>query len=241
MGDIFFKNNREIQKEVESLMEVEADTELVCLGDMNGRLKRLEPKIKSDENGKMIESWIINKDLNLLNETEECRGVYTFTSPIDHILTNDTMAKKYLGMFIDEQRSLLNISDHNLVRAWFKLNPGNKKPKWNKTTTKTITWISRDQNRLIKCTESFKKKIGKKISFKKCMSKMKSSINETLKRRKKVKVAGKNQVRMISAPWVDQELIDSIKLRSYLNKEWKLARARKEPSEVLEEYKNRYL
>ena len=72
--DIFFRKNREIQKEVESLMDVEADTELVCLGDMNGRLKRLEPKIKSDENGKMIESWIINKDLNLLNETEECRG-----------------------------------------------------------------------------------------------------------------------------------------------------------------------
>merc|ERR1711874_594848 len=128
-----------------------------------------------------------------------------------------------------------------LVRAWFKLNPGNKKPKWNKTTTKTITWISRDQNRLIKCTESFKKKIGKKISFDGCMGKLKSSINETLKRMKKVKVAGKNQTRMISAPWVDQELIDSIKLRSYLNKEWKLARARKEPSEVLEDYKNRYL
>merc|ERR1711874_140924 len=111
--DTFYRKNRVIQKEVESLMEVEADTELVCLGDMNGRLKRLEPKIKSDENGKMIESWITNKDLNLLNETEECRGVYTFTSANDHILTNDTMAKKYLGMFIDEQRSLLNISDHN--------------------------------------------------------------------------------------------------------------------------------
>merc|ERR1711874_878430 len=244
--DRFYTKNRTIQKEVEDLMEVDADTELVCLGDMNGRLSRLEPDIKSDVNGKMVENWVRSKDMNLLNETEECEGVYTFTSPngqsaIDHILTNDTMTRKYLGMFIDEQRSLLNISDHNLVRAWFKLNPGNKKPKWNRTTTKTITWISRDQNRLVNCTESFKKKIGKKISFDKCMSKLKSTINEALKRRKKIKIAGKNQTRMISAPWVDQELIDSIKLRSYLNKEWKMARARKEPSEVLEEYKNRYL
>merc|ERR1711874_530906 len=112
--------------------------------------------------------------------------------------TNDTMAKKYLGMFIDEQKSLLNISDHNLVRAWFKLNPGNKKPKWNKTTTKTITCISRDQDRLIKCTESFKKKIWKKISFNKCMSKLKSTIDETLKKRKKIKIAGRDQERMSS-------------------------------------------
>merc|ERR1711874_87687 len=220
--DVFYKKNRKIQEEVERLMEVEADTELVCLGDMNGRLRRLEPNIKNDENGKMIESWMTNKDMHLLNDTEECTGVYTFESLI--------------GMFIDEQKSLLNISDHNLVRAWFKLNPGHKKPKWNKTTTKTITWISRDQDRLIKCTESFKKKIGKKISFGKCMRKLKSTIDETLKRRKRIKLAGKDQVRMISAPWVDEELIDNIRLRSYLNKEWKMARARGEPTEILEEY-----
>merc|ERR1711895_372350 len=203
--DVFYRKNRKIQEEVEKLMEVEDDTELVCLGDMNGRLRRLEPNIKNDENGKMIESWMTNKDMHLLNDTEECTGVYTFESlnghsAIDHILTNDTMAEKYLGMFIDEQKSLLNISDHNLVRAWFKLNPGHKKPKWNKTTTKTITWISRDQDRLVKCTESFKKKIGKKISFGKCMRKLKSSIDETLRRRKRIKLAGKDQVRMISAP-----------------------------------------
>merc|ERR1711874_108517 len=63
----------------------------------------------------------------------------------------------------------------------------------------------------------------------------------TLKRRKKIKLAGRNQVRMISAPWVDEELIDNIKLRSYLNKEWKMARARGEPTEILEEYKDRYM
>merc|ERR1711874_564161 len=56
--DSFYKKNRVIQKEVEKLMEVDADTELVCLGDMNGRLKRLEPSIKSDENGKMVEGWV---------------------------------------------------------------------------------------------------------------------------------------------------------------------------------------
>merc|ERR1711874_652712 len=62
--DRFYTKNRTIQKEVEDLMEVDADTELVCLGDMNGRLSRLEPDIKSDENGKMVENWVRNKDMN---------------------------------------------------------------------------------------------------------------------------------------------------------------------------------
>merc|ERR1711874_232808 len=212
----------------------------------NGRLRRLEPNIKNGENGKMIENWMTNKDMHLLNDTEECTGVYTFESlnghsAIDHILTNDTMAEKYLGMFIDEESSLLNISHHNLVRAWFKINPGHKKAKWNKTTRKCITWISRDQDRLVKCAESFKRKIGKKISFKKCMSKLKSSIDENLRRRKKVKLAGKDQVRMISAPWVDEELIENIRIRTFLNKEWRMARARGEPKEILDTYKERYM
>merc|ERR1711874_563107 len=92
------------------------------------------------------------------------------------------------------------------------------KPKWKKTTKKCISWISRDGDRLIKCAETFKKKIGKKHSFKKFMNKLKSSIDENLRRRKVIKLAGKGQVKLISAPWVDTELIDNIKLRTCLNK-----------------------
>ena len=66
-SDEYFKNNRTMQKEVENLMEVEQDTELICLGDMNGRLTKLEPDIKTDANGKMVESWMVQKDMHLLN------------------------------------------------------------------------------------------------------------------------------------------------------------------------------
>merc|ERR1711895_184 len=68
-----------------------------------------------------------------------------------------------------------------------------------------------------------------------------ASIDESLRRRKMVKLAGKNQVKMISAPWVDSELIENIKLRTFLNKEWRNARARGEPDEILEIYKERYM
>merc|ERR1711874_269169 len=96
-------------------------------------------------------------------------------------------------------------------------------------------------DRLELCASSFKKKIGKKHSFKKCMSKLKTSIDETMKRRKIVKLGGKGKLKLISAPWVDKELINNIKLRSKLNKEWRMARKRKEPDEVLKKYERRYL
>ena len=94
LTDEGFKRNRVIQNKVENLMEVEPGTALVSLGDMNGRLTRLEPTIKTDVNGKMVEEWTTRLDMHHLNLTEQCTGTYTFISmngrsAIDHILVND--------------------------------------------------------------------------------------------------------------------------------------------------------
>ena len=51
-----YERNRNIQKKVENLMGVDPNTALLVLGDMNGRLVELEPTIRSDANGKMINS-----------------------------------------------------------------------------------------------------------------------------------------------------------------------------------------
>ena len=106
---------------------------------------------------------------------------------------------------------------------------------------KEVIWISREQDRLDLCAESFKAKIGKKISFKKCMEKIKISTNSTMKRRKKIRPGGKKELRLRAAEWVDEELIENIKLRSKFNKEWRYARKRNEPEEVIQKYKQRYL
>ena len=80
---------------------------LVCLGDFNGRLKALESKIENDHNGKMIEKWINIQGLHHLNQSEKCKGTYTYGRPgkpksaIDHILVNDNMEGKFRGMEID--------------------------------------------------------------------------------------------------------------------------------------------
>merc|ERR1711874_514824 len=115
---------------------------------------KLEPNIITDVNGKMLEEWTSNFSLHHLNLTEKCIGTYTFNrnkgkSAIDHILVNNKMFAHYKGMQIDEEKIILNISDHYLVRAWFKLGT-NKKVEWKKAKTKEIQWIKKDE-------ESFKK------------------------------------------------------------------------------------
>ena len=75
-----FRRNRKIQNIIEKLMEVEPGMALMCLGDMNGRLTKLEPNITTDFNGKMLEEWTTNFNLHHLNLTENCIGTYTFNS-----------------------------------------------------------------------------------------------------------------------------------------------------------------
>ena len=240
-----FKRNREIQKQVEKLMEVDPSTALMVLGDFNGRLSKLEPSIRSDANGKMIEAWVDKLDLFHLNTMDTCVGRYTFDSlngrsAIDHILTNGLLYQKHIGMWVDEEKTMLNISDHNLVRAWFQIGSEHL-PKLKKKPVKEITWISREPERIELCVKNFKTKIGKKHSFKKCMNKIKSSIECTMRRKLKKRPGGKKQVTIKAAPWVDTELIENIKLRSQFSREWRYARKRKEPEEVINRYKQKYI
>ena len=97
-----------------------------------GRLTSLEPNIVTDVNGRMLEDWVNKLDMHHLNLTEQCTGTYTFRSKndksaIDHILVNEQLFEKYLGMHIDEDKMQLDISDHSVVRAWFKLKPRGEK------------------------------------------------------------------------------------------------------------------
>ena len=62
-----YEANRDIQRKIEKFMEVDPEVSLICLGDMNGRLKSLEPHIDTDSNGKMVEEWTEQFSLHHLN------------------------------------------------------------------------------------------------------------------------------------------------------------------------------
>ena len=116
-----------------------------------------------------------------------------------------------------------------------------KKTNWKNKKSKIITWITREEDRLKVFESVFLPKIGKKISFRKCMDKLKSTLNSTMRRRKKIKLGNRNNVKLLAAEWVDDELIGNIKLRSQYSREWRYARKNKSPPNIIEQCKNRYL
>ena len=87
-------------------------------------------------------------------------------------------------MHINEDRTLLNISDHCLVRAWFKIGP-NSKTNWKKPKVKTITWVRKDEESYEIFRETFRKHIGRNTSFNNFMKKMKMTLDIVLKKVKK--------------------------------------------------------
>jgi len=209
-------------------------------------LEKIEPNIPTDANGQMVENWSIDLDLNHLNIHEKCVGKYTFSSlngksAIDHVLINNNLMKDFIGMYIDEDRILLDISDHNLVRVWFTLKNKNK-AIWKKNNPKkTIEWVGKDEKSLKKFEEAFEKQIGKKTSFKKCINKMKYTVNQTMRKKKIIRTSKTKNKMILAAVWMDEELRNNIKLRSHYSKYWNTAKKNKDPPERIDEYKKKYL
>merc|ERR1711874_790253 len=132
-------------------------------------------------------------------------------SAIDHVLINNTLLENYLSMHVDEDRTMLSISDHSLVRVWFRLGASSDKPDWKSKKSKIITWISRKEDRMEIFESIFLTKIGKKISFRKCMDKMKTTLNSTMRRSKRIKLRNNKNMKLLAAERVDDELIAQYK------------------------------
>ena len=78
----------------------------------------------------MIEEWIQELGLYHLNQSDRCTKICTYGRPngprsaVDHILVNSLMEEGFRGMSIDEKAEEINISDHNMVRSWFRIGRG---------------------------------------------------------------------------------------------------------------------
>ena len=67
----------------------------------------------------------------------------------------------FKGMQIDENKELLNISDHCLVRAWFNVGEEERIDR-KKTKYEQIEWIKKDPDSLKAMEEDLLPKIGKR-------------------------------------------------------------------------------
>merc|ERR1712030_45028 len=121
-------------------------------------------------NGQMLEDWVNDLEMVHLIKSELCDGVYTYGRPgkpksaIDHVLVNTKMSECFRGMRMDKNAKELNISDHNLIRSWFKIGR-ERGTRWRKTKLEERTWYSIDVESLNKMEKDLKKRIRGPTSF----------------------------------------------------------------------------
>ena len=73
------------------------------------------------------------------------------------------------------------------------------------------------------------------------MNKIKTTLNSTMRKKKRVKVGRKGKKTILAAEWVDSELRSNISLRSKYSRQWRLARKNEESEEVIEKCRKRYV
>ena len=121
----------------------------------------------------MLEEWVNNQGLFHLNKSDLCEGVYTYGRPgkpksaIDHVMVNTKMSECFRGMRVGENAEELNISDHNLIRSWFKVGTS-----WRKTKLEERTWYSINEESLNKMEKDLEKRIRGPTSFNSMMKKI---------------------------------------------------------------------
>lgn len=166
----------------------------------------------------MLENWVNNLGMIHLNKSELCDGVYTYGTPgkpksaIDNVIVNTKMGECFKGMRIDENAEELNISDHNLIRSWYKVGRENG-ISWRKAKYEERTWYAKDEKSLKKMEVELEQTIRGPTSFNGLMDKIEIAQNRTLKKTRKIKIGNKGKKPVLSAEWMDAPAVVYIRLR----------------------------
>merc|ERR1711888_557383 len=158
---------------------------------------------------------------------------------IDHILVNDLLEGKFKGMEIDEDGIIIDISDHNLIRAWFDIKHM-KKENWKEKKFETITYYKNDPESLGNMEEDLMKRIYKGTSFNKIMDRMEIAQDRKLKKQKRIKIGRLEDKYIKSAAWMTEEIIISQKIRKILSAKWREARKLNKPEEEIKSLEKDY-
>merc|ERR1711888_296989 len=152
-------------------------------------------------------NWVTGKDMIHLNRSEKCIGKYTFGRPegrrsaIDHVLENQELNTQFKGMTVEENGEEINISDHNLVRCWFKI--GREKPsKWKDYKTEYREWYTLDPKALGEMEKELEKRTKGPMSFKGMMAIIMVAQKKPLKRSKKIQIGKKGKEDIVAASWM---------------------------------------
>ena len=142
------------------------------------------------------------------------------------------MGESFKAMRIDENAEELNISDHNLIRSWFKI--GRKGgTSWRKSKIEVRTWYSINAESLNKMEKDLEKRTRGPISFNSMMKKIELTQERHLKKTRKIRVGMKGKKLILAAVWIDVHAQIYIKMRKMKSRAWRYARRRNAPREEI--------
>ena len=228
--------NKRIKRDIQRIIENNEQEGLIIAGDFNGHLRMIDGR-KDDENGKMIIGWGEEYGLITLNLEEKCEGTYTRIAKeqkttIDYILVNSKIYDIVEEIEIDEDRNILEGSDHVAMRTAIRVKEtqGFRKPKWRKK--EYISNKDEDIEELVQYIEgkwSENRPQNPQEMLDDLESGVKEKLTKTIKRREGIEKGQK----VIESIWMTQEIRTEIKRRKTINRLRRNARS-DERKEILE-------
>ena len=231
--------NDEIKAKIEAIVEQYQDEDcgVMLLGDFNAHVGFIGDQ-QLNRNGKIILDMMERFNLILLNGDERCDGKSTWQqgnkkSSIDHILVNEKMYNRFRGMKIDEDKEVLDFSDHNLISAKFHMN--RERSVITEGEEKQILRIN-DRTK-----EQFRQNIRRKLDEMQEMINL-EDFNEMIKETAQVVMTRtvktrKNQKQLEEPIWFNENIKREIGKRRVINKKARNATNPEEKTRLREKYK----
>lgn len=111
----------------------------ITCGDFNAHLGYLGHQTEN-ENGKLVNQFIEESGLILMNLDDKCSGTYTWErgewkSAIDLVLSKENIYGKCKKITIDEKRECIDISDHCMIIIEMEMDYGKgiERKQWKET------------------------------------------------------------------------------------------------------------
>ena len=221
--------NRVLIENMQTIIDRADGEKILILGDFNCHLGYLGYQ-EENQNGRLVQRFVEDNGLVLLNADDRCTGEYTWErgmqrSAIDLAITNQEGYSGFENMWIDEERDVLDISDHNLVAVNFRRIKRNQpQNQWKKQV-----FYSLEAERLRNYREDLAVRLSNENPTLTNMERhMREAADANLKRvyRRKTDNRGNTE-----PPWVNEDIRAGRRERRRLNKihrQWRGAEGKEE-------------
>ena len=215
------KENKDIYDAINRILKKHENEPIFMIGDMNAHTN-ITIKDKVNQNGKKLLEWVDKYNLVMLNNDIECKGKYTWEARnsktvIDYALMNEKMYSYFSQMMIDENKEIIDISDHMMIEI--VLNTKNDKNKITEHISDDREYYtSLNQEKIKTFVENFEERL-RNIEDQN-LEKFDELIEELSDKLLKTKIvkSRRKEKGKIEPIWLNKEIKNEIKNRKKYNK-----------------------